>query len=91
MKNNDIIISIVWLFIFLLPPLIVYFIKKQTTNKTIKIYLLIFTVAVIISSLLYSIYENLYVTLFVLFGFGIIALVILIHMNNKEKKQRNVE
>lgn len=95
MINNDTVVSIVWLFIFMLPPLIVYFIKKhskkrQTSNKITNIYLLIFTAALIISGLLYSLYGNLYISLSVFFGFGVIALLILIRMQNNEKKKRNI-
>lgn len=89
---NNILYSITWLAISLIPPFIVYFVTRkskgrQTSNKTTKIYLLIFIFAIISSTLIYSLFDTLYLSLIILFILGVLALIYLIHNQNSIKDE----
>jgi quinol-cytochrome oxidoreductase complex cytochrome b subunit len=91
---NNILYSITWLAISLIPPFIVYFVTRkskgrQTSNKTTKIYLLIFIFAIISSTLIYSLFDTLYLSLIILFILGVLALIYLIHNQNSIKDEHH--
>lgn len=83
--------SIISLIITLIIPTVIYFVRKKKedskTSKTVAVkYFFFFFCSIILAILSYLLWQNMYLSIGLLFSLGVLGLIFLIYMQNKEKK-----